>query len=230
MYRILRIGGCFRVIVPDAELVLQRYFDAPRGDSRSARHWCGNPNGNRQPIFSTTLRTPVRLRLADNRENAFASRICSGLAGRRLVRAASARRSFLMMKSMNGKVSTLKQSNLSRIDTFDSLPRNSPGYRSDFIDAFPGHLESPPHRRKPRARRSGELACADARHARKREIEVDWTFYCILGQPGAMDDKARALGARVIHSPVPIVRKARVCPRPAHGVAAWGIRRLALPP
>lgn len=46
-------------------------------------------------------------------------------------------------------------------------------------------------------------------HARKREIEVDWTFYCILEQPGAMDDKARALGARVIHSPVPIVRKAK---------------------
>jgi glycosyltransferase involved in cell wall biosynthesis len=45
-------------------------------------------------------------------------------------------------------------------------------------------------------------------HARKREIEVDWTFYCILEQPGAMDEKARALGARVIHSPVPIVRKA----------------------
>jgi glycosyltransferase involved in cell wall biosynthesis len=46
-------------------------------------------------------------------------------------------------------------------------------------------------------------------HARKREIEVDWTFYCILGQPGAMDDDARALGARVIHSPVPIARKAK---------------------
>jgi glycosyltransferase involved in cell wall biosynthesis len=46
-------------------------------------------------------------------------------------------------------------------------------------------------------------------HGRKREIEVDWTFYCILGQPGAMDDKARALGARVIHSPVPIARKAK---------------------
>jgi glycosyltransferase involved in cell wall biosynthesis len=44
-------------------------------------------------------------------------------------------------------------------------------------------------------------------HARKREIEVNWTFYCTLGQPGVMDDKARALGARVIHSPVPIARK-----------------------
>src|ERR1019366_4930476 len=46
-------------------------------------------------------------------------------------------------------------------------------------------------------------------HARKREIEVDWTFYCILEQPGAMDEKVRALGARVIHSPAPIVRKAK---------------------
>jgi len=44
-------------------------------------------------------------------------------------------------------------------------------------------------------------------YARKREIEVDWTFYCILEQPGAMDEKARALGARVIRSPVPIVKK-----------------------
>ena len=41
-------------------------------------------------------------------------------------------------------------------------------------------------------------------HARKREIEVDWTFYCVLGHPGAMDEKARALGARIIRSPVPI--------------------------
>jgi glycosyltransferase involved in cell wall biosynthesis len=45
-------------------------------------------------------------------------------------------------------------------------------------------------------------------HARKREIEVDWTFYCTFGQPGAIDEKARALGASVIHSPVPIVRTA----------------------
>lgn len=29
VYRILRVGGCFRVVVPDAELVLRRYFDAP---------------------------------------------------------------------------------------------------------------------------------------------------------------------------------------------------------
>jgi glycosyltransferase involved in cell wall biosynthesis len=47
-----------------------------------------------------------------------------------------------------------------------------------------------------------------ARYAHNRQMDVDWTFYCILGQPGAMDEEARALGARVIHSPVPIVRKA----------------------
>jgi glycosyltransferase involved in cell wall biosynthesis len=46
-------------------------------------------------------------------------------------------------------------------------------------------------------------------HAREREIKVDWTFYCILGQHGAMDDQARALGTRVIHSPFPIIRKAK---------------------
>ena len=43
--------------------------------------------------------------------------------------------------------------------------------------------------------------------ARKQEVEVDWTLYCTLAQPGTLDDKARALGARVVHSPVPIVKK-----------------------
>jgi glycosyltransferase involved in cell wall biosynthesis len=45
-------------------------------------------------------------------------------------------------------------------------------------------------------------------HARQRNIEVDWTFYCILEQPGAMDEKAGTLGARVVHTPVPLVKKA----------------------
>jgi glycosyltransferase involved in cell wall biosynthesis len=44
-------------------------------------------------------------------------------------------------------------------------------------------------------------------HARKQKIDLDWTFYCILDHPGAMDETARALGARVIHSPVPLVKK-----------------------
>jgi predicted SAM-dependent methyltransferase len=29
VYRTLRLGGCFRIVVPDAELLLRRYFDAP---------------------------------------------------------------------------------------------------------------------------------------------------------------------------------------------------------
>src|SRR5437660_1332103 len=44
-------------------------------------------------------------------------------------------------------------------------------------------------------------------HARKRDLEIDWTFYCILEKSGAMDEKAQALGARVLHSPVPLVKK-----------------------
>jgi glycosyltransferase involved in cell wall biosynthesis len=46
------------------------------------------------------------------------------------------------------------------------------------------------------------------KHAHKRGIEVDWTFYCALGQPGAMDERARSLRARVVYSPVPIGKKA----------------------
>lgn len=30
VHRVLRSGGCFRVVVPDAELVLRRYFDTPQ--------------------------------------------------------------------------------------------------------------------------------------------------------------------------------------------------------
>jgi hypothetical protein len=44
-------------------------------------------------------------------------------------------------------------------------------------------------------------------YARKQKVEIDWSFYCTLEEPGAMDDKARALRARVIHSPIPIGRK-----------------------
>jgi glycosyltransferase involved in cell wall biosynthesis len=44
-------------------------------------------------------------------------------------------------------------------------------------------------------------------HARKRGIVVDWTFFCTVGQPGAIDENARALGARIIYSPVPIGEK-----------------------
>lgn len=42
------------------------------------------------------------------------------------------------------------------------------------------------------------------RHARRNGRDVDWTFYSALGRSGALDAEARSLGARVIHSPVPI--------------------------
>ena len=45
------------------------------------------------------------------------------------------------------------------------------------------------------------------RHARAQGTDVDWTFYCILEQPGAMDEEARGFGAHVIHSPVPLTRR-----------------------
>jgi glycosyltransferase involved in cell wall biosynthesis len=45
------------------------------------------------------------------------------------------------------------------------------------------------------------------RHARRRGVEIEWTFYCALGRRGVLDDEARALGARVIHSPVPVDQK-----------------------
>ena len=43
--------------------------------------------------------------------------------------------------------------------------------------------------------------------ARKRGVDVDWTFYCAVGKPGAKDQEVRALGARVVHSPVSIGHK-----------------------
>ncbi len=45
------------------------------------------------------------------------------------------------------------------------------------------------------------------RHARKRGVDVDWTFYCVLGGPGSMDDEVRSLGARIVHSPVLLSEK-----------------------
>jgi glycosyltransferase involved in cell wall biosynthesis len=43
--------------------------------------------------------------------------------------------------------------------------------------------------------------------ARKRQREIDWNFYCMLEQSGAQDEKAHALGARVIHSQASLRRK-----------------------
>jgi glycosyltransferase EpsF len=45
------------------------------------------------------------------------------------------------------------------------------------------------------------------RHAHAIGQAMDWTFYCALGRPGSLDAEARKLGAKVIHSPVPIGRK-----------------------
>src|SRR5262245_13345365 len=42
------------------------------------------------------------------------------------------------------------------------------------------------------------------RHARLRGIELDWTFYCAIGQPGGREADALALGAKIVHSPVPL--------------------------
>ncbi|MCL4768135.1 MAG: glycosyltransferase [Hyphomicrobiaceae bacterium] len=41
-------------------------------------------------------------------------------------------------------------------------------------------------------------------HARKREIALNWSFYCTLPNSGALDEQARKLGAIVIHTPVSI--------------------------
>jgi glycosyltransferase involved in cell wall biosynthesis len=41
-------------------------------------------------------------------------------------------------------------------------------------------------------------------HASAKDIKLDWTFYCQQVTAGALDDLAQALGARVVHSPVPL--------------------------
>jgi len=45
-------------------------------------------------------------------------------------------------------------------------------------------------------------------HARNRGVPIDWTFYCILEESGELESRAEASGARVIHSTVPLARKA----------------------
>jgi glycosyltransferase involved in cell wall biosynthesis len=44
------------------------------------------------------------------------------------------------------------------------------------------------------------------RHARSSGVDVDWTFYCALGRPGALDGAAREAGARIVLSPEPWAR------------------------
>jgi predicted SAM-dependent methyltransferase len=52
VHRILRPGGCFRVVVPDAELVMRRYFDAP--DELVAR--CGVAGETAMEVVNTYFR------------------------------------------------------------------------------------------------------------------------------------------------------------------------------
>lgn len=41
-------------------------------------------------------------------------------------------------------------------------------------------------------------------HARRRGVDLNWSFYCAIGKPGARNEEARLLGADIIHSPAPM--------------------------
>jgi glycosyltransferase involved in cell wall biosynthesis len=43
--------------------------------------------------------------------------------------------------------------------------------------------------------------------ARKLRPEWEWTFYCMLGKPGRLDDMVKAAGGQIIYSPVSISNK-----------------------
>lgn len=44
-------------------------------------------------------------------------------------------------------------------------------------------------------------------HGRSKGVEVNWTFYCALGERGILDEEVRSLGGRIVYSQVPIGRK-----------------------
>jgi glycosyltransferase EpsF len=44
-------------------------------------------------------------------------------------------------------------------------------------------------------------------HARLTGVAIDWTFYCIAGVPGRLDEDVKSLGAQVRYSPVTIGHK-----------------------
>jgi glycosyltransferase involved in cell wall biosynthesis len=44
-------------------------------------------------------------------------------------------------------------------------------------------------------------------HGCSNGVELDWTFYCALGEAGVLDKQVRKLGGRIVHSQVPIGRK-----------------------
>ena len=39
-------------------------------------------------------------------------------------------------------------------------------------------------------------------HAHHQGEDCDWTFYCSLGQPGALDELVRSVGGKIVYSPV----------------------------
>jgi glycosyltransferase involved in cell wall biosynthesis len=41
-------------------------------------------------------------------------------------------------------------------------------------------------------------------YAQQQGQDCHWTFYCTLGKPGKLDERARAAGAQIIYSPVPL--------------------------
>ncbi len=45
------------------------------------------------------------------------------------------------------------------------------------------------------------------RISRENHPHLDWTFFCVIGRPGKMDEEARKMGARIIHSPHSIGQK-----------------------
>jgi len=59
-------------------------------------------------------------------------------------------------------------------------------------------------------------------HAAARQEPVNWTFYCANAVAGSRDEDARALGARVIHAPVPVGRKAAFARALRREVASGG--------
>jgi glycosyltransferase involved in cell wall biosynthesis len=43
--------------------------------------------------------------------------------------------------------------------------------------------------------------------SRKTRPDWEWTFYCILGRPGRLDEKVMAAGGKIVYSPVTISEK-----------------------
>ena len=108
VYGIFRLGGCFRVVVPDADLLLRRYFDTP--DEMVARRRAGEA-------------TPMEIVNVYCRQRYEHQFLYIGRLWRRCFRAPDLKRSpvlllagaviacrlFWTTKSMSGKAYTLKR-------------------------------------------------------------------------------------------------------------------------